>query len=371
MRILHHCSFSEGGLARYAQEQRKALSLIGQIDCAPLAVKAKRARPLFPGKLGRGVSFVQNTLNEQKYIAMETIRVKPDWLFLSSWSEYLAPFWSHRLKKVRQNGTRIAALVHDPVRDFVQGPDWFHQVSIRAAYSFIDLVFLHDASKISWGGFRNTPPVVEIPHGPYSVSCGAKIQSELKTGLQIPEDAFALLAFGHIRDGKNLELLLQAMKKYSKVYLIIAGKEQSSGQRPVTEYKQIARDLEVADRCRWHTGYIPEDKIWEHFTACDAVALTYSSDFRSASGVLNVNAQFKKPVLVSCGPSPLKKVVQKYHLGPWVEPDSSTEIERGLEQLVSRPRWPGAEWEAYIKDHSWEENARRVVEAMEHFDPEN
>ena len=103
----------------------------------------------------------------------------------------------------------------------------------------------------------------------------------------------------------------------------------------------------------------------------DAVALTYSSDFRSASGVLNVNAQFKKPVLVSCGPSPLKKVVQKYHLGPWVEPDSSTEIERGLEQLVSRPRWPGAEWEAYIKDHSWEENARRVVEAMEHFDPEN
>jgi glycosyltransferase involved in cell wall biosynthesis len=210
---------------------------------------------------------------------------------------------------------------------------------------------------------------VQIPHGPYPAPVPETHPpaEQLKSDWEIPAGAFLLLSFGHIRDGKNLQLLLEALQQHPSAYLLVAGRQQSSGQRTIRDYQAMAAQLGVAERCRWVEAYIPEEEIWKYFTACDAVALTYSSDFRSASGVLNVNAQFRKPVLASCGPGPLKTAVESYQLGPWVEPDSSEAIEQGLEQLLKNANWAQAKWDAYLKDHSWEENAKRVIEAFESY----
>ncbi|MEM0966360.1 MAG: glycosyltransferase [Verrucomicrobiota bacterium] len=367
LKLLYHCAYNEGGLARYALEQRRALAKEVGIECSAHKSVAKKPRLHFPGKLGRVGLFLQTTIRDKRSLAHETRKRIPDWLLLSSWGEYLAPLWAHHFRRLRDSGTRIAAIVHDPVRDYVRGPNWFHQASIRAAYSFVDAVFVHDASEISWGGLIKKPLVVEIPCGPFPVPTGTTPRARLRADFNIPDGAFALLSFGHIRDAKNLDLILHALGKHSMVHLIVAGREQSGGQKPVEEYQQLATKLGVADRCHWFNEYIPEEDVWKYFTASDSVALTYSSDFRSASGVLNVNVQFRKPILASCGPSPLKTAVEKYNLGPWVEPDSSEEIERGLERILSTPNCPDARWEEYLNDNSWEENARRVVEAMRSF----
>jgi hypothetical protein len=90
--------------------------------------------------------------------------------------------------------------------------------------------------------------------------------------------------------------------------------------------------------------------------------LTYSKDFRSASGVLNVAAWFRKPCLASSGQGNLKTMVERYALGVWVEPDSAETIVEGLR------RWetglPAPNWEQYAADNSWERNAQLVIERM-------
>ena len=84
-----------------------------------------------------------------------------------------------------------------------------------------------------------------------------------------------MLSFGHIRDGKNLDLAIRAMADYPSLYLIVAGKEQSSGQKPLSYYQNIARLLNVDDRCRWLYGYVPEENVGKLFLASDLVLLTY------------------------------------------------------------------------------------------------
>ncbi len=367
LKLLHHCSFTEGGLARYAAEQRKALAKTKECLCLPFTPTLEQQKRILPGKLGRALSFIQNILTEQGHIAGEVLRQKPDWLLLSSWSEYLAPFWSYRFHKVRRNGTRIAALVHDPVRDYVRGPNWFHQASIRAAYSFVDLIFVHDASAITWGGLKQRPKVVEIPHGPYPAVEGSQSPTSLRDDFGLPQEAFVLLSFGHIRDGKNLDTILQALVHTPQAHLIIAGKEQSGGQKKVADYQVLARKIGVADRCHWYNNYIPDEEIWKYFRVANAVLLLYSKDFRSASGVLNVNAQFEKPVLASGGEGPLKKAVQPYHLGTWIETLSADEVARAVQGMAHTEE--PANWARYRQDHSWERNAEIVMDALAEFSP--
>ncbi len=112
------------------------------------------------------------------------------------------------------------------------------------------------------------------------------------------------------------------------------------------------------------------------FAACDVVLVTYSAKFRSASGVLNAAVSARKPVLASSGAGPLKTVVGKYHLGVFVEPDDVEEIVRGASKFVpnsatdepatrhSLHATPPPAWYRYECENSWEENARKVLEAF-------
>lgn len=78
------------------------------------------------------------------------------------------------------------------------------------------------------------------------------------------------------------------------------------------------------------------------------------------SGVLNVNAQFRLPVLASAGSGPLLNAIRAYDLGPLINESTPASIAHALnlnQQLVAR-------WDDYLKDHSWEQNAERVVSAL-------
>ncbi len=202
------------------------------------------------------------------------------------------------------------------------------------------------------------------------------------------------LAFGQIRDGKNLDLFLRAMTRLPEnVKLLVVGKADSGSSRPVEFYQKLAEELEVGHRCRWDIRRIPDEEVGDIFTACDVVLVTYSAKFRSASGVLNAAVSARKPVLASSGAGPLKTVVEKYHLGVFVEPDNVEEIVRGAskfvpnsamgempakdsgiskhvpcsstEQPATRYQLPATSaWDRYERENSWEENARKVLGAL-------
>jgi glycosyltransferase involved in cell wall biosynthesis len=172
-----------------------------------------------------------------------------------------------------------------------------------------------------------------------------------------------LLSFGHIRDGKNLDILLHAMVDLKDVFLVIAGTEAAAGQKSSPYYKSLAEALGIADRCRWLITYIQPNMAADLFGSVDLVMLTYSSQFRSASGVLNLAVRYRRPIIASCGESALSKAIDQYGLGIRVAPDNAKEIAKGL-SIALRTNLEG-DWDGYMRDHSWRINASRVAAAME------
>ncbi len=67
-------------------------------------------------------------------------------------------------------------------------------------------------------------------------------------------------------------------------------------------------------------------------------------------------------MLASSGEGPLKSVVREYSLGVFIPPDDDAAILDGARRLITGPGQP--DWDRYERENSWEENARRVMEAM-------
>ncbi len=180
--------------------------------------------------------------------------------------------------------------------------------------------------------------------------------------MKISGEAKVLLSFGHVRDGKNLDLAIKALAGEPQVHLVVAGKVSSTSQKPIEHYQAIASEAGVAARCSWLTDFIPTDQVGDLFEACDAVLLTYDSSFRSASGVLNAAAAYRRPCIASCGQGNLRSMVLRYGLGVFVEPDDCAAIRSGIRRWLDGIPEPG--WENYARDNSWEMNARIASEQM-------
>jgi glycosyltransferase involved in cell wall biosynthesis len=369
-RLLYYNPFSAGGLADYAHEQANALAAAG-IEVTFLATPgfappsppryllqpALGAPSRLPGKWRTAAGILGNMGTLRKIILRETF---PQ-VLLASYGEYLAPLWSGSFRDMAGQGTVFGAVVHDPVRDHVVGPLWWHRRSIAAGYSFLREAFVHEAVALDTAAPMPRLRTTVIPHGPYSFPASTFPREHVRRRLEIPGDATVLLSFGYIRDNKNLNLLLRAMQRFPEMHLIVAGQSQSSGQRPVSFYRELARSLGVDSRCHWEERHIPRQEVGDFFQACDHVVLTYSASFRSASGVLHAAAHFRKPCLASAGAGSLRTLVRDHHLGVWVEPDDPQALEQGLAGLRHSP---APDWDSYERTHSWTKNAALVAERL-------
>jgi glycosyltransferase involved in cell wall biosynthesis len=374
VKILYHCASSEGGLAEYARHQAGALTETGGVEVLWQA-PGELLAPLYTTRLPslickrrdferprwrRAADFFNDSLTSWNSLDQAIRHNKPDAVLVSTWSEYFAPLWAPKLRWWRERGVRFGAVIHDPVRDFIRGPVWWHRYSVRQAYSFLDVAFTHDDTTIDICGSRALFKQVVVPHGPYPVEVGSADKATLRREFGIPEDADVMLSFGHIRDGKNLDQIIAALPLLPKVHLVVAGREQSGGQKPVSVYRDLASTLGAAERCHWFTDYIPNNEVWKYFRASDVLMLTYSKDFRSASGVLNVNAQFRLPVIVSGGDGPLLKITRKYDLGVVIDKPEAGLIASAFAQSNSLT----SDWDPFASENSWETNAKLVAEAL-------
>jgi glycosyltransferase involved in cell wall biosynthesis len=287
-------------------------------------------------------------------------------VLFACYQEYFAPFWVGPLRQLAKRGVAIGTIAHDPVRNFVVGPLWWHRWSVRLGYSFVRHVFVHDDTAIDFGGTRPSGiEVHQIPHGPYEIADPRLGRNAVRQRYGFNDDGrdIVFLAFGQIRDGKNLDLFLRAMTNLpSKIKLLVAGDGVSGSSKPPAFYQDLALKLGVSDRCVWDIRRILDEEVGDVFAACDAVLLTYGAQFRSASGVLSAAVCARKPVLASSGPGPLKSAVREYALGVWIEPDSETAILGGIDLWESSP--PEPRWLDYTQDHSWAKNAELVFNAL-------
>ncbi|XHR26758.1 MAG: glycosyltransferase [Chthoniobacteraceae bacterium] len=378
-RLLYYSPGSSGGLADYAHEQAIALAELG-VEVVMLSSPAysrhksggsytllpllKEPRPHSGGEcvaIRKLCNFYILLYNYAK-LAQTISRGKFRHVLFGSYAEYFAPLWAWRFRRFARAGAVFGAVVHDPVRDYVYGPLWWHRRSITSAYSFMREAFVHDNILLDTGIPMPQMCTTIIPIGSLHFPLPTESREETRRRLKIPRDAFLILSFGHIRDGKNLDLAIKSIAQFPNIFLLVAGKEQSSGQKPIRFYQELAKSLGVHNRCRWLNEFIQEDAVGNLFIASDLILLSYSRNFRSASAVLSAAVTYRKPCLASCGEGNLHFVVQKYTLGWLIEPDSVSALRQGLDRAIGSQIAP--RWDAYETEQSWSHNAKIVADRM-------
>jgi glycosyltransferase involved in cell wall biosynthesis len=382
-KLLYYSPASYGGIADYAHEQANALVAQGwnvtllstpnyptgrneQYQIVSILEEFKSSQTI-PNKIVKAIDFLRVTLSNIRKLANFIENNRFQYVLLGSYTEYFAPFWSGCLQKLANKGVVFGAIVHDPIRNFVVGPRWWHRRSIACGYSFLREAFVHEA--ISLDTVKPIPQLntTIIPFGVYSFPSPETSKAAMRAKLNLPLDAKVMLAFGHIRDSKNLDLVIRAMVKFPQLYLIVAGKEQSSGQKPTSFYQNLAQTLGVGDRCRWEIRFLADLEVANLFEASDLAILTYSKTFHSASSALSIATNYRKLCLASAGKSSLQSIVQKYKLGIWIEPDSLDAVIDGIEQWLEEP--PLAQWERYFAENAWAMNARLVGNQFTNLQP--
>ncbi|NBD37253.1 MAG: glycosyltransferase [Verrucomicrobia bacterium] len=371
--LVYFVEADRGGIATYARYQAEALAEAGvavSFLCRPsypdLEIPGVRVVPElprrreYPSRPARLLAYIRDFRHCLHRLGEEVKAAGDPAVLLDSFREYLSPFWSGKVERLRKMGVPVGVLLHDPVRDFIVGPEWWHRISVRKAYKGISHVFLHDDREIDFGGMNpGNFQCAVLPHGPFAYPSAQSGREAKRRDLGIPETGRVLLSFGQVRDGKQLDLVLQALSQLPEdVFLLVAGRADARSQKPVPFYQHLAAELGLEKRCLWEDRYIEEAEVGDFFLAADFVLLTYSRRFVSASGVLNTAVHYERPVLASAGEGPLKKAVREYPIGEWAEPENLDSLRKGLERLLGGDG--GYRFSAYRKNHGWQENAAVV-----------
>jgi len=373
--LVYFAPVGEGGLSIYAAHQVEAIAACGvhvHVIASNSVIRRLPSSPLIevqeliesePGasRISRGLKFVRQSVGNVKALVSAVRRLNAKTVLFSAYSEYFSPLWARPLRRLQRQGTRFGVIVHDPQRDFVVGPRLWHEFSVSQAYSFIDVAFVHGDGPIDTGRPARNLHRATIPLGPLDFSEPSRPpdRSKHRAELSLPQEAPVLLSFGHIRDGKNLDLIIRALAQFPEAHLLVVGREQSGAQRPIAEYHRLAEELGVAERCRWVHDFVPDADVFKYFEASDIAMITYSREFCSASAVLSAAVRFERRVVASAGGGPLQGDVEQYQLGTFCEPDSEEALAGAIRSELERASRP--QWERYRSDHSWETNARTCL----------
>ena len=375
MKLTIWSELARGGIADYAHDQATALAAGGvdvEMLCPPdytigrefsYAVKpvlrdlrptgARPPRPLRAWRLANGI------LANARIVAEQIAERRPE-AVLTHFGEYMSPLWAWRMRRLRRSGIGFHSVLHDPVRDYVVGPAWWHARSVREAFGFLDTVFVHQRD-----GVAVPPPakVVWVPYGIHSYPAPARDARAVRAELGIPDGAAMLTSFGYIRDNKNLDLIIKAIAPLADVHLVIAGSEQAGGNRPVAAYRDLAQSLGCADRCHWITRFVSAEETADLMSASDLSLLVYSRSFMSSSAALGVTAHYRLPSLISSGSPTTEAMVRDYKLGIWVDPEDENSVRRAIAEWRANGLAP--EWDRYTRDYSWARNAAIVTAAIQ------
>lgn len=138
-----------------------------------------------------------------------------------------------------------------------------------------------------------------IPHGRYDFYIDEVIEKKAaRHYLQLPENAKVVLFFGHVRNYKGVDTLLEAVSQlkseFAELTCIIAGKNWVSWD----PFQKIIDENKLQDIVEADLEYVPSSKVKYLFSAADVVVLPYKK-FDSQSGPGNIALAFNKALIVS------------------------------------------------------------------------
>lgn len=186
-----------------------------------------------------------------------------------------------------------------------------------------------------------------LPHGvgdPFEIP--KKEDSCLRLGLD-PRDVIFLI-FGILAKYKRIDLAIEAIKNLPRCRLLIAGGEDHFTADMVQE---IIRAHRCERTVSTEIDYIPEQKMHDYFSACDAVILPYDQSFKRWSGILTLACGHGKAVIAS-DVGIVGETVKEHKLGFVVEPDNATKLREAILRFLALTPEEHSQMEQRIKSYA-------------------
>ena len=375
LRVLMYLYFPGGGIGRYTARLMPELSALGaHVEAVVVPEFQWKDMPgyhTWPGlksishsnTLRRKARFLTRQFSNPRRLAARVKEVQPDIVHICSINHLSYPTWAHLFPS---NGPKIAVSVHDVRRQKgILCKPW-ERWQLQRFYRRADLLFVHSVQqKQDLMAFADVAgnKIFVVPHGPYEYPQATESRVQTRQRLQVPDTANLGLAFGLIRDEKNLDNLIVSLKQTrNDTHLLIAGSDVG-GHKPLRHYQSLATREGLNDRVHFMSGYIPDEDIGNLFKSSDWLALTYSMSFTSQSGVLSSAVNYDLPVLAT-PTATFAEILDEYQIGALCSDDSCDAISAGIKELRSHNR-KAFQFEAYLNGNSWERNAAITVRAYE------
>jgi glycosyltransferase involved in cell wall biosynthesis len=367
--------FPAGGIGRYTNEWMRALyaseEVAAEVVCSPdFQWKQAGGYPAWTGLMSlshpvpafRRARFLAGQfVNPRRGIAHAAAR-GAGLLHFANINHLSFPSWRGALKA---SGVRVCATVHDVKRPTPILSRRWEDRQLKAFYRTADALFVHANHQadelIAFAGIE-PEKIHVVPHGPYAHGPLPEDRGLARARWGLPVDRQVALFFGQIREEKNLDRLIDALARCERrPHLVVAGAGGSRERQPVDFYHRRAREAGVEDRVTFIARYLADEEVGELFAASDWVALPYRSTFTSQSGVLNVAANYERPVLA--GPAPvLTETVAGSDIGVVCAGDTAEAIAEGIDRLCRRVEAGYRHgFAAYRDRYSWAENVRRTL----------
>lgn len=375
--ILIQCPGSHGVVPDHVHEQATALHDLGikiLVLCCPAYLRSRavgypteacmiegatttRTNP-FSRKFGKAVQTVRNQLR----FAWEVYKYHPTLVLSASHVDSQSPLWIWpHLLMVFFRKTIYAMNLHFAQRDHHLGPKWWQKLGASLAFKPYRIAVAHKHLPAP-SPLPKFIRCVEVPIGPDKTVQIRENPKQIRKKWNVPRGKKVFLAFGHVRNHKNLDLVIRALLENPQAFLVILGRVSNHRDRPLKYYQMLADDLGLSKRVLISEEFVPDEKRESYFEAADFIISTYSSGFHSQTATLSTAARARRFVLASCGSSPMRDLVEHFGLGVFVEPDSSEAVADGMATLLNG-ELAEANWEGFEEHATWESNVTRLLQA--------
>ena len=375
--ILIQCPGSHGVVPDHVHEQALALHDLGikvLVLCCPAYIRSRAVgypteacmiegatttrTNAFSRKLGKALQTVRNQLR----FAWEVYKNRPTLVLTASHVDSQSPLWVWpHLLMVLFRKTIYAMNLHFATRDHHLGPKWWQKLGSSLAFKPYRIAVAHKRLPAP-SPLPKFIRCVEVPIGPDKTVQIRENPKQIRKKWNVPRGKKVFLAFGHVRNHKNLDLVIRALLENPQAFLVIIGRVSNHRDRPLKYYQMLADDLGLSKRVLISEEFVPDEKRQSYFEAADFVISTYSAGFHSQTATLSTAAKARRFVLASCGSSPMRDLVEHFGLGVFVEPDSSEAVADGMATLLNGAL-AEANWEGFEEHATWESNVTRLLQA--------
>ena len=357
-----------GGIAHYVALLSRALREAGH-EVKVVSFTRQYPSLLFPGKTQDDVGPETIRVDSERLIdsigpwswfrAARRIRdIAPDLVVFKYWMPFFGPAYGTIARRLRRAGIRTCFLLDNVLPHEPRPGD---RALTRYALAPVDCFIAQSRSVAEdLKRFRPHAPLAEVPHPVYDIFGPPADRDQARRRLGVTASEVALF-FGFIRRYKGLLDLLRAVALVPRErdFQLLVGGEFYEDDKP---YRDLIRELGIADRVVLHDRYIPNEEVADFFAAANVTVLPYVS--ATQSGIVQIAFHFDRPVITT-DVGGLAEVVRPGVLGEVIPPGDPQRLAETITDYFAQGK------EERYSPHVAEEKKRyswgRLVEALETF----